>query len=79
MLSFPVLGLLFCLAIYFYMRRVYRNVVLEVNDNNHMEFKDLEHYNQKYSTNTFLNYPVYIDRISKDHKQAETSNFNFHK
>lgn len=78
MTAFPLIGLLVAVLLYVYMRVIYRRVVVEVNENNHMEFTDLEHFHQQYATGNFLNYPLYIDNVMKNPKDARVSNINFH-
>lgn len=78
MLCYPIIGILTSLLIYWYLRIIYRRVVIEVNENNHMEFSDLEHFNQQYATGKFLNYPLYIDNVMKDSKMAQISKINLH-
>jgi hypothetical protein len=79
MLCFPIIGLITTICIYIYMRIIYRRVISTVDTNNHMEFKDLESFNQKYALNNFLNYPVYIDNASKNPKSSADLGMSFTK
>jgi len=53
--------------------------MLEVNESNYMDFRDLEYYNQQYFASNFFNYPIYIDKILKNPNDVRISSINFHK
>jgi hypothetical protein len=82
LLLFPILGLGVGLLLYFYMRKVYRRVVQEVNKNNYLSYTDVE-FNQNSAFENFKEYPVYLDEVfSKGlmDKLVEGNNhINFHR
>ena len=82
LLLFPIIGLGCGLLLYFYMRKVYRRVVQEVNKNNYLSYTDVE-FNQNFAFENFKEYPVYLDEVFSKGLMAKlvdgNSHRNFHK
>jgi hypothetical protein len=74
----PVIGILFTLLIYIYMKRLYKKVV-DVDVHNIPSLKDIEYFSQNIMDDRLLQYPIYIDEAEKRPKDSNISKANFHR
>jgi hypothetical protein len=79
MTLFPIAGLLVAIAIYFYMKSVYRKVVLEINKGNYTDFHDIEQQLNQQNTTTVFEFPIYLDKAHSKPKESEVTGINFHR
>jgi hypothetical protein len=78
MTCFPLFGLALSLAIYFYMKSIYRKVVIEIHEGNYTDFHDIEQQLNQQNTTTVYEFPAYLDRVSSEPKLSEVSKMDFH-
>ena len=83
MLFIPLIGIFISLIFYFYMKRIYRNVVPELNSNTYMDFIDIAPFDLGNTRSKIIEYPPYLEKALKDMNKAEDevliSKYNFSK
>ena len=73
MSTLPLLGLIFLVITFIYLKYVYRKLVPEVNSSNVNKLLDLDYYNQELAIGTFGATPMYLKKFDENKAESKYS------